>query len=175
MALKLWSELASNECVAHAEVRDGVATGELAWRTSEPSLVSGYCYTRADFEAYIRHVSMAPSGIATNELMSKAEMLTYREVPAITPENVQAVQDYSACPIRRVVLTWTARTAEGPMELQHQPDGSGSWATLATIAAGVQIYVHGSNGPTAGINRYRIRYTARSEWATATVAVACID
>lgn len=79
-----WAALADNECVAHAEVADAVANGHLAWATSNPGLASGYCYTRADYEAYIAHADMSASGIASNELMSKSEMAAYASLAAIT-------------------------------------------------------------------------------------------
>ncbi len=78
MAIKTWAALASNECVAHAEVADAVTNGDLAWATTNPGLAAGYCYTRSDFETYVLASDMSASGIATNELMSKSEMETYR-------------------------------------------------------------------------------------------------
>lgn len=86
MTLKTWAALAANELVAHSEVADAVANNQLAWKTSNPGITpSGYCYTRADFEAYIEHSSMSSSGIGTNEPMSKSEMETYRVLsPALT-------------------------------------------------------------------------------------------
>lgn len=84
MAIKTWAQLSGNECVAHAEVANAVATGQLLWRGSNPGLAAGYCYTRSDFETYIQHSDMSASGIASNELMSKAEMETYRLLIGIT-------------------------------------------------------------------------------------------
>lgn len=84
MAIKTWAALASNELVAHAEVENAVSNGELAWSGSNPGLADGYCYTRDDFETYLRHSDMSASGIASGECMSKAEMETYRVVAAVT-------------------------------------------------------------------------------------------
>lgn len=84
MAIKTWAQLSGNECVAHAEVANAVATGQLLWRGSNPGLAAGYCYTRSDFETYIQHSDMSASGIASNELMSKAEMETYRVLVVVS-------------------------------------------------------------------------------------------
>lgn len=78
MAIKDFDELEADECVAHAEVADAVATGQLLWRSSNPGLAPGYCYTRDDFETYIEHSDMSASGIAPNELMTRSEMEAYR-------------------------------------------------------------------------------------------------
>lgn len=84
MALKAFAELEADECVAHAEVEDAVATGQLLWSGSNPGLAPGYCYTRDDFETYLLHSDMSASGIAANELMTRSEMETYRVVAAVT-------------------------------------------------------------------------------------------
>jgi hypothetical protein len=178
MALKSFSALAPNECVAHAEVRDAVESGQLQWAGQEPEWpydpywAERYVYTRADYEAAVRHTSMAGSGIALDELMSKSEMLAYRDITIPVPSNFSAVHDVSACPQRRVVLTWTADVEQGSMVLYHR-DVFGTWYTLDTIAAGVETYVHAHPGPHVGRNDYQIRYSAQSEIADIFAMVLC--
>lgn len=187
MALKPWPELAPNECVAHAEVRDAVERGELLWRTgretypisTHPTLGADHVvYSRADFEEHVKHVDMTNSGILPGELMSKAEMTAWRDltppdpVEPVLPGSFIAVHDVAACPMRRVVLTWTADPVMGPLLLEHK-DPFGTWYELDAIAAGVEEYVHSHPGPHSGPNEYQIRYSAETEYAAAAVDVTC--
>jgi hypothetical protein len=80
VAITTWAALANNECVAHAEVENAVANSQLMWLAGNPGLVAGRVYARADFEAYLLHLDMSASGIASNELMSKSQMVTYRQL-----------------------------------------------------------------------------------------------
>lgn len=180
MALKTWPQLATNECVAHAEVLDAVDRGDLHWRglppewPYPPAQADRYCYTRADFEAFVWSSSMANSGIAPNELMSKAEMLAYATAPvAPVPGSFSAIHDMSSCPQRRVVLSWTADASLGTLVLDHRHPVSG-WYTVANLAAGVQGYVHPHPSPHEGRNDYRIRYTSQSEYAHTFAHVLCV-
>jgi len=134
MALKAFSELEADECVAHAEVEDAVATGQLLWSGSNPGLAPGYCYTRDDFETYIRHRSMASSGIAPNELMTRSEMEAYRTTGAAI----------------------TSDTPHSEWVLLPGGDWRG-WLSFsvntATKSVGVQISINGSAfGPATYIN-----------------------
>ena len=79
-----WGAVTNNELVCHDEVVKAVAAGALQWDSTNPGLAGGYCYTRADFEAHLIHGDMSGSGLASNECMSKGEMLQYGAVnPAI--------------------------------------------------------------------------------------------
>jgi hypothetical protein len=86
MAGTTWAALAANELVCHDEVVNAVATGQLSWSGGNPGIAGGYCYTRADYAAYISHSSssLSGSGLATNELMSKSEMEAHRAMLVIT-------------------------------------------------------------------------------------------
>src|SRR5690606_39980847 len=125
MAIKTWAQLSGNECVAHAEVANAVATGQLLWRGSNPGLAAGYCYTRSDFETYIQHSDMSASGIASNELMSKAEMETYRAIGAAitsaTPHSEWVLQPGGDW---RGWLSFSVNTATKSVGVRVSTDGS---------------------------------------------------
>jgi hypothetical protein len=181
MALKTWAQLASNEAVAHAEVRDAVTNGQLAWLSTEqvpapadPSRADHYCYLRQDYETIIRHNSMATSGIASNDLMSKAEMIAYRDltVPAEPVPTSFYANQTGICPLPTMTLTWSNGSTSEQKTLQYH-NGS-TWVTLSsTIAASATSYVWSS--PPQGTISMRIRFNSRSTWANASALITCIE
>jgi hypothetical protein len=156
MAIKAWAELQSNEVVAAAEVVNAVTNGYLLWKTSNPSLASGYCYTRTDFEAYIKHNSMASSGIATNELMSRSEMEAYRDLAAL---QISVADNYDSCPeVAAFSITITPHQS-AEFRLQREVVGVGSWSNVDTRTTGSQyVVVHPAQSSTN--YRYRVYDTA---------------
>ena len=92
------------------------------------------------------------------------------------PQDFAATHHLASCPTRRVDLTWSnpAGKTGVTLVLQHSTDGGETWANLTTsIAAGSTSYTHDNNGPAAGINHYRIRYSDESTYVETSVAVEC--
>lgn len=186
--VRTWPERNSNEALSHAEVRDAVERGELRWRTgrehfpptTHPTLGADHvAYTRELFEEIVQHQDMMGSGILPNELMTKAQMIQWRDLtapPTPKPENFTAAHDMSACPALRVVLTWEADVDEGPIEVWHL-DENDVWYLLDTLAAGMEMYVHATGLPYPGRNYYSARYVSQAgegdEWAEASANAVC--
>ncbi|MFA5712463.1 hypothetical protein [Mycolicibacterium sp.] len=180
MTIKLWAALASNELVAHAEVRDAVNTGVLLWDYTEPATIPGdllndrdhYCYTREDFENYVRHTDMSASGIATGEMMSKAEMLLYRSLDPAVPGSFVVLHDDATGPPRiRMDLSWTVQPNRGTLTLQRRIGDVGNYSPLTVLAQGTTSYVDDfieAAGAVEGDRiHYRIRYSDQpaTHWA----------
>lgn len=179
MALKTWPQLANNELVAHAEVRDAVSRGELQWIAGEPALPPDgtgldpdkRCYTRAMYEQYIRHVSMGGSGIGMNEPMSKLEMIQYRQLSDPVPLNFEAVHDMGACPAIVVDLYWSNAGVLEPTIIEWRDSPLSDWMPLTSPPAGVTHYTHIAGF--GGSFDYRIRFLGYDEWAYAGTPAMC--
>lgn len=176
-----WGQVPADTGVCHGEVREAVALGELEWTTPvepippdvHPTLgPDHYVYTRQDYEMFVRHTDMSGSGILPSELMTRAQVLAYRDVSPVivTPEDFVATHDMSVCPTLRVVLTWTADPAEGPIVVLWE-DPLHGWQALDTLAAGMEEYVH--TYPVEGLNRYMVGYESRAERAAAQTTAIC--
>lgn len=126
-----WSSLANNEVPNHEEVVQAVAAGDLQWISSNPGFTNSYVYTRADYETYIVHKTI--TGIGTNEVMTKGEMLNF----AGGVRGFNVFQDFSTCPSTSVRITWTGG---GSITVEYRQTGRPSWSTLATYSSPTTVF-----------------------------------
>lgn len=162
MAIKTWPNLDDKELVAHAEVRDAVNRGILEWLGGvEPIIPTDNtglnpdkrCYTRSDFESYVRHVDMSGSGIEMGEYMSKSEMLTYRMI--LGPIPIPSITLSTTSPYTIVVSLSATGVFHGYI-LEYRIEGSGDWTEHNIIASGSTQYNH-TTLPEATLVHYRAR------------------
>lgn len=168
MAIKTWSQLANNELVAHAEVKNAVSSGQLQWWGDvEPTLPNDgtgldpnkRCYTWGMFSQYVRNRNL-PTNINPNEYPSKSEMINYRWLPE--PLSAPLINASPHSVTQNIITLSPVGTPDmDGYRLEYRLEGQSTWNVVYLYGTGTLQFTH-NVGIEAQLAHYRAR-TYREE------------
>jgi hypothetical protein len=178
-----WAGTASDEAVSWDDIRDAVDNlGLFDWAGDDEPLIPDWddVPNASEVESFVygEAGALATAAGGADRLPSKAEVGAWAESkPAtpVTPQDLTATHHMASCPTRRVDLAWTNPSGKTgvTISVSHSLNGD-SWDALTTgLAAGSTAYTHGSNGPSEGINYYRVKYNDEAHWSVTQTTVNC--
>lgn len=167
-----WEFLEPNDVPNSLEISEAVATGELeAIGPLVPEDIE--TYTRTQYESRIRHKDMSGSGLASNDVMNRGEMIAWADYSPRVPGSFTATHNNGYCPTIVIDLSWSNIGRSEQKALERYNPTLGAWEFIANPSAASTSYRDDSGQARPGSNRYRIRFASEVQWATRSVIALC--